>query len=109
MENKEPHMDKLKYEGLLFKVVQYYDLDNFIKAHYDLPDYEVIADMEYNNDSCYKMTIEKKELSKYDQEDLNEFLNSKGRDGNYMIYKLMYDMCNKDLIEPGHYLIDVSW
>lgn len=102
-------MNKLKCEETLFKVVQYYDLDDFIKEHYDVPAFEIVSDMEYNNDSCYKMTVEKKALDKYGDDKLEKFIHSKGSKEMYMLYILMQDMCNRDLIKSGQYLVVVSW
>ena len=28
---------------------------------------------------------------------------------NYMLTYLLQDMCNRDIIEEGNYLIDISW
>jgi hypothetical protein len=78
---------------------------------YGLPPgtYNVVADQEWNNDSSYTGYAEKAPLDNYDQKKLDEFKASHGKKGSYMLNILLSDCTNQGLIEPGKYLIKVSW
>jgi hypothetical protein len=87
------------------------DFDNFIRSVYGQP-YEVVPDEEWNNDSSHRFVVEKKPytdnvLDMYDLKKLDTFINT-GK-SSYIAHILFRDLANRDLIEPGVYVINVSW
>jgi hypothetical protein len=96
----------LKLKKQVFFEVDYNDLDQFISDFYGVY-YEFVADQECSNDSQHTFNIKKEKLAEYDQNKLNEFVNGKSR--TYIARILLADLCNKDIIEPGKYLIKVCW
>jgi len=101
----------LKHVKKQLIVVDYGDLDEFISDIYGR-EYEIVADLELMQEGIFndvsKSTLVKKEqLDKWQQGELNKWKTS-GR-GNRMFHTLMTDLCNRDLIEPGEYLIEISW
>ena len=86
--------------------VDYNDLDRFIAHHYQLNYFE--GTLESSNDTSHSITVEKEPLSKWDVTDMEKIL----KDGNCEYWKLhivLQDLCNKGIIEPGQYLVRVSW
>lgn len=98
--------DKLKCKKETVIVVDYGDLDNFISKVYDV-DFEVVADQELMNDVDKKISVKKSVLNKWEQQDLDDF--KSGKIKTFMLYTLMTDLANRDLIEEGNYLIEISW
>ena len=87
------------------------DFDQFIKSVYGQP-YEVVPDEEWNNYSSHRFNVEKKPytnnaLDVYDLKKLDTFIQT-GK-SSYTAHILFRDLANRDLIEPGIYVINVSW
>ena len=90
-----------KYKEVTYKIVDYDDLEIFINQHYK-SHYNIIAANEWNNDSSYPVEAEKGELTDYELGELEDF--------NYCrVSIILHDLCNRDLIKEGVYLIQVSW
>lgn len=87
----------------------YIDLENFIKGVYgqlyEICPCEEVGSSQYA--ATYNMTIKKEELSKYDLERLEEF-KSTGK-GMFILRIILIDLCNRNLLLPGEYVINVSW
>lgn len=98
----------LKCETVCYKQVDYYELDKFIQTAYGIKEFSCVDDQEWNNNSKYTVWAEKEPLHDFDQKKLEEFLSGKSRP-DYMLRTLLNDLCNKGLLEPGKYLIAVSW
>lgn len=81
------------------------DLQKLIEETYGYR-YEIVADMELSNDDLVESNVEKDELMDYDQNEVDEY-GKTGR-GSFLLHKLMQDLCNKNLLIPGKYLIRVS-
>ena len=97
----------LQYELVTYKKIDCFDLERFIRDHYEV-DYEIVEDNEWNNDSSYNETVSKGEIDSYYKkrfEDWKEGFYS----GSYMLRHILKDLCNKGEIEEGNYLIKVSW
>lgn len=86
--------------------VEYNDLEKLISETYGI-DYEIVPMEEWNNDSEHSYSIKKEELSKYDQAYLQDFKNGKPR--HFILPSIMTDLCNRDIIPEGNYLIGVCW
>lgn len=93
--------------------VEYHNFEQFIIAVYNIPaqkyyTWSVVADQEAGNNSVLSFDVSKKEpLDEFDQADIEKFTGS--GQGQYMTQNLLQDLVNQDLIEPGEYLIDISW
>jgi hypothetical protein len=95
----------LKVSKEEYLVVDYMDFDEFVTEVYGLKDrFCCAAEGEFNNDSCYQFTAEKEEIDEY-------YLNALPNNDNRWISldTVFTDLCNKDLIEEGNYLLTVCW
>jgi hypothetical protein len=86
--------------------IHYYEFEKIVKEHYG-QEYEFVADVECGNDSDHTYKIEKEELSKWNTEDLTEFKLT-GKYG-WLARTLFQDLVNKDILQPGAYVVQVSW
>ena len=90
--------------------MDYSELEALVQKTYGLKKrWSFVADEECGNDSSHTYSVmEKEELDEFDKEDLAEFI---AKDGfkPYMTSRLMQDMVNRDILEPGNYLIEVCW
>lgn len=102
---------KLKYREKLVLQVDYNDLNEFITQAYGLTQpYEVVAEEEWGNDQSHTLLVEKRELDEDELEDIVTMEATKGkRIPSYTTSTLLDDLCNKGLIEPGEYLVRVTW
>jgi hypothetical protein len=107
MNKPELKMEKPQYVG----EVDYSDLNTFIDQVYGLEPgtFECVADQEWSNDSSYSVRAEGGLVDQYDQRDMDEFKASAGTRGSYMLKILLRDCVNAGLLQPGRYLIKVSW
>jgi len=97
----------LKYEEKTYKCIDYNDVDKVINDFYK-PDnkFEFLGDMEANNDVYFVFNIDGK-IDEYEENDLKNFL--QGKYVSYMSLILLNDLCRKNLILKGEYLIEASW
>jgi hypothetical protein len=86
--------------------VDYGDLDRFIQEVYG-HEYEIVADQELGNDCCKSVTVKKEKLNQWEQADLDMFISTGIY--RYMLHTILSDLCNRDLLEPGEYVIEISW
>ena len=89
--------------------IDYSKLERLVQAAYDIPEWSFVADNEMNNDSEKEINIKAEELDKYDAGKLEEFITSKGRKGSYLTTTIMTDLCNKNILQPGCYIVSVCW
>lgn len=90
--------------------VNYHDLEHLIREIYGITgDWSFVEDQECGNDSDHEFHVERKPLAKYEEEQLANFIQSKGERESYMANTILDDLCNKQIIEPGNYLVQVSW
>ncbi len=87
--------------------MEYHELDELIQRTFGHR-YEVVAFEEWNNDSSHSWTFKVEKLSEYDQKTLDEFIIS-GKIKNWRTYVLVQHMVNTGVLEPGNYLIEISW
>jgi hypothetical protein len=88
-------------------IVDYYDLEVLIDETYG-SNFELVAQEEANNDSSVTFTVEAKE-PEYDwnKKELADFKANKTNDCSTRL--ILNDMCLRGIIEPGNYLINISW
>lgn len=93
-----------KFEKQIVYSIEYSDLDNLIEKIYDV---EFESAFFQRNDSTLSVSVDGT-LSDYDQKDLVEFF-STGIQKYNTLCLLLNDMCRKDMIEPGNYIINICW
>ena len=101
---------KLKHQTKTFFEVDGFDLTDFICNYYGCTKnhYNFGIDQEMGNGDEKSFTIKKEELDEYEQEILDNFVDTKQSEG-YISHILLQDLCNKGLIEEGNYLISLYW
>lgn len=97
----------LKVTKVCYLEVEYREIGRFICQVYGLDYYNPVAAEEWRNDSQYRIMVNKEELQKWDLEILEKAKAGRAPCGSLCVF--MTDMCNRGLIEPGEYLIDVCW
>ena len=97
----------LKTKQATYTEVDYYDLERLIQEVYKQPDYNVVAEEEWSNDTSHTLTIERAALTEFETRDIEEFVAS--GDGQYKLGSILADLCLHGHIEPGDYLINVCW
>lgn len=80
-------------------------LEELLESVYNNIKIEVALDQ--SNDSTLSFNVTG-QFNKYDEIDLELFQNTNEQDYN-TIRILLNDMCRKNFIEPGLYLINISW
>ena len=98
----------LKYKEVKYFHVDYDDLEDFFKEVYNLqvrP--EIVAMQTYSNDMSDIFNIKKGILNNWESRDLDLF-KSTGY-APYALGTVLTDLCNRDLIPEGQYLINISW
>ena len=97
---------QLKHTVRSYFVVDYHDLDNLLREYY--PGWDtIISDQELHNDMEHAIWVQKEEISEYDIDDLEK--SKAGKHVSWCLNTLMTDLCNRDIIEPGDYLITICW
>ena len=87
--------------------VEHWDLEEFICEVYGKDEYSFVEDAEVQNYSSKEFSLNKEPLDERDTNILNRFI--EGHSPQYIIRILLQDMCNRDLIEEGDYIIKVFW
>jgi hypothetical protein len=98
-------MAKLEYTKKTFKVVDYCTLEKLIEEEYG-KEYSFAASEECVNDSEHEFEVRAEPLDKWQAGAIIDF---KRHGGNCSARALMQDMVNRKVMEPGRYLISVSW
>ena len=100
---------ELKYEIKTIISVEYYDLDAFFTARFNLiHDYEFIAMEELGNDVVKSINVNKEKLGVYDQKYVDAVVKNK-IPKHYGTRTILCHLCNLGEIPEGEYLINVSW
>jgi hypothetical protein len=113
-------MPKLKaHKEVVFRV-DHNDLDSFIREAYGLEcqsgegggysgeySFEYVASEELSNDVSKSYYVSPEEPNEYDRKKIEEM--KQGKFAQFITCTLLCDLCHRGLIEPGKYIIDVSW
>lgn len=97
----------LKTKRVEYIEVDYKDLQQFIREVYGQPQYDIVADEEWNNDSSYTFTVERGEPDQWQAKDV-ESLRTTGT-AEYGLGSILADLANNGHIDLGEYLISVCW
>jgi hypothetical protein len=96
---------KLKSKKIEVIQITYSEFNKFVKKIYNVKDYSVAYEHAWSNDSSYKFDIKKRTLQESELQKLKNFKD----DFTCSVATILTDLCNRDYIEPGTYLIDVCW
>jgi hypothetical protein len=87
--------------------VEYSNLEKFVNAHYKpKQQWDFVSDQECGNDSSHSFTVVN-ETDEFEKEDLIDFV--KGKRVSGMAHAILNDLCSKDLIPAGKYIVNVCW
>ena len=99
---------KLKHTKVNYLEVDYGDLERFVHKYYPLNNkWSFVASEECGNDSTHSFPIKKEKMGDYELKALERF--KAGHHQNFITSIILTDLCNKDLIDEGEYLINVCW
>ena len=90
-----------------YTVLDYDEIDMLVQKHFHRPDYESISGQEWNNNSSYTFRIDG-QMSVYDSQNVETF-KAKQNNGEWHLRAFMNQMCADGVLQPGDYLITVSW
>lgn len=98
----------LKMTAVTVYEVDSYDLEQFINEQYPAAkSYSFVASTECGNDSQHEYNVQGVPLDKWSAEDVTSF--STGKRASCSLQDILNDLCNRDLIPAGTYLIKVCW
>lgn len=86
-------------------VVDFREMEKKIQDHFGRPDYNIVADNEWDNDSDHALELD----GEVTFHEYIEKFKAGQRHGMYMIYDLLNQMVKDGVLEPGNYLIEVCW
>ncbi len=100
----------LKYSPTNVSIVEEKELCRFITEYYQLKEpFSCHANEQWRNDSTHLLEIVREELDDYDSKKVRALAETSHVTLPPCVQAVMQDMCNKGAIEPGHFLIEVSW
>lgn len=101
--------NKLEFSEIKCYLIDSHELSRFINQEYNKKGtYEFSYDEEVSNDSQHLFPVKKEKLYEWDERTLEEFVNT-GYSNSKLTAILLTDMCNRDVIPEGNYLIKVNW
>ena len=100
-----------------FKKQEYYtiscgEFEKLVKESYGMDseaEFSFAEARECSNDSDHSFLAERRELDEYDQENIQKLIEDPASAGYCTIDTIFDDLCNKGIIEPGHYLVSICW
>lgn len=95
---------KVKQESVF--TVDYNDLDKAIQKHFGRPEYECVADEEWNNYSAYDFNVDGK-LDDWDMKKLAGWITT-GKN-TPSVRTILNKMCSDSAIQAGKYIVKVFW
>jgi hypothetical protein len=82
------------------------EIEDLLDKHYEIRHHEIVPAEECNNGSSLDYDIDGN-LTSYEEETFLEIKN--GRFVHWSTQTLMNKLCADGHIEPGNYIIDISW
>lgn len=96
----------LKCKKKLVIEVDYRDLERFIAEEYGLDEFCAIE--ESPNDSTHQYNVSKEEIDEYNQKRIDKIIKHKSS-AHWELGVILIDLCNKDKLEEGDYIMEVCW
>ncbi len=91
-------MTELKIKKVEVNIIESNDFNKFIREYYNKPTYDVVVNLECENDTEHLYDVDKKLMSVYNYKHLFE-----------TPQRILNDLCRSGVIEAGCYLVRVSW
>lgn len=107
-ETEKPASITMKAEKVTAFYVDYNDLDEFLSAVFNVQ-YEIVAFEELGNDTAKTFNVEAKPLDEYYRKNLDQHGLHYMGSLHYMTGLLLDEACHRGLIEPGKYVVKISW
>lgn len=86
--------------------VDAFDLGDFIAHHYQLSNFSCI--LESSNDSTHTFIVCKEQMFASEEKDIAAYKENEECEISG-VGTVMKDLCNKGIVEPGKYLVNVCW
>lgn len=113
-------MSKLNAKIETFVTVEYTALDYFINEVYGLREgsryaswFECVLDKEWSNNESHTVSFKKKELDSWDSKKLEQFkvwiTGGIAKRPRGVLYIVMQDLVNREILPEAKYLIQVWW
>jgi len=96
----------MKSESRTIFEVDYHELEREVKEAFGV-DWNFAAAQEANNDTMNEFSVDGT-LYDYEREEIAAFIDGT-HDGDYLASALMNELCRLGRIEPGTYMVRVSW
>jgi len=98
-------------EKVVFNV-DYNEIEDLIDAHFMNSNhinggFRLAADQESGNDTSVDIYVEKQELGEYELGTMAKI--QAGKWPSFSLSLLLTELCNRDIIPSGSYLIRISW
>ena len=80
------------------------DFNNYMREEFNLPNFEIVAEQELNNNMTWTTTVEPKEM---DAKELLKII----RSGNaqWKVANLLDHLCFENKLEAGEYGVEIAW
>jgi hypothetical protein len=101
---------ELKHKTKTFFVVEYYDLDKFIREQFNLKpdDYDFCSSHEGCNDNVYAIKVTGK-LESWEKDELANFKKDPTQNSFWKTPVLLNDLASRKVIPTGNYLIRIYY
>jgi hypothetical protein len=88
----------------------YHEIDELINTHFPCPghNYESIAFEEWGNSESHTFNVEKGPLDRNDSDSLRKWAAGDWKSGMFRLRVFLNELCNRDIIQPGEYLVKIS-
>ncbi len=96
----------LKFKVEIINTVEVDDLQRFIKESTG-HEYEIVPNQEWGNDEQHRFELDGK-IEEWNLEDWNTF-KSTGEQHRYRLGTILDGLCADGKLDPGLYVINVSW
>ena len=98
----------LKFTEQTFKVVKSFDLEKLIQDTFNIKEYNLVSAEEERNDTVWTCRINNDPVDAYHLKAIQEWLKT-GSEPSFMTRHIMQHMCNMGKLDPGDYLVEISW
>lgn len=90
-----------------YRELGYSEFDQLIHEQFEKPDYEVVAEEEWNNDSDHAVSVQLDSYTDYDKRDVQKWLEGDDRAPSWGT--LLCELARRGVVPEGNYLLTVTW
>lgn len=95
------------YKKMVVFMVRYTALEAHIREFFGNPNWEIVDDLECSNGTTHEIDVTDSPPDAWDLMHLEQI--RAGKQTNYCLRILMHEMCRSGELEPGTYMVKVSW